>query len=151
MGNESDRRSTGMTLVEILAATLLAGTLLTSLILAQGRLKERSREIRLREQGIQAFDEQLKIWWQSEEIPRHGSGVVGSWQWRAETRSLESPSDWLGDGLIPKVNLERVTIQWRHASWQSRGTTEPQDIEVILLLEPLEIESPSGDRSRNNA
>ena len=82
----SGRSRCGITLVEVLAGTVILGTLLASSIVAAGRLEAQSARSELRVEACRVADQLLETWWTDRsEIPRSDSGLTGvdqQWRWR---------------------------------------------------------------------
>jgi type II secretory pathway pseudopilin PulG len=87
-------RLTGLTLVEVLAAVALLGTLLAASLIAAGRAKVQAADARRRLEAVERLDALLEDWWaQKDEIRIDATGPVGKdgrWQWRTRTVSNES-------------------------------------------------------------
>jgi len=82
----------GVTLVEVLAATALMGTVLVSILLAGARMRAQASRADCRIEACKVADDLLAGWGlQGEALPRYGSGDVrgpGGWRWR--TRVVEN-------------------------------------------------------------
>ncbi len=98
MNNRRDRSSRwprgGFTLVEVMAGILLLGTLLTVLVVANGRLAAQSSRSRQAVEAYRVLDDLVDRWWiDPARFPRGGEGPVAErpgWRWR--TRVVPSPA-----------------------------------------------------------
>lgn len=86
------RRRKGITLVEVLAGSALLGTLLVSILVADGRLKLQGRSAGAHIEACGLADEQLERFFASKEgVPPEGSGdLAGHEGWRWRTRRVET-------------------------------------------------------------
>ena len=88
-------RRRGLTLVEVLAGTALLGTLLVSILLADGRCRRQSKAAEDRVAACRIADELLESWWAESDHPwKAGSGKVDGhdgWRWRTRQVERELP------------------------------------------------------------
>ncbi len=79
-------KSKALTLVEVLAAMAILGSLLTGIVLAQGKLSIQSRRTMQTREACQLAEGLLSLWWEDEVIiPRNSSGEIGEpagWRWQ---------------------------------------------------------------------
>ena len=78
-----------MTLIEVLAALSLLGSLAVAMVLARGRLVEQHRAAEQKLEAVDAADRLLLLWWsgESKQVPVNTSGVVEQhphWAWETE-------------------------------------------------------------------
>ena len=116
------RRRSGVTLIEVLAALALLGSLAVAMVLSRGRLVEQHQRAEQKMQAIDIADQLLAQWWASEPkaIPVNTSGPV------------EGHQDWV----------------WETASYQQRAL-QPFDAHIVRLRivdasalgEPVELTS----------
>ena len=74
--NRRSHRS-GVTIIEVLGALVLLGTVLASILTAQGRFIKQLASAERRLEATKAADQLLTLWWQDRaKFPRSGSGSV---------------------------------------------------------------------------
>ncbi len=94
----------GLTLIEVLAATVLLGGLLASIVLAAGRLSAQTRSSAVRREAAAIADGLLAGWWrlEADEFPRSGGGDVpgkAGWRWRT-SRAEVAEAEALGGEVV---------------------------------------------------
>ncbi|MBN1941689.1 MAG: prepilin-type N-terminal cleavage/methylation domain-containing protein [Phycisphaerae bacterium] len=135
------RRNGGLTLVEALVGTAILGTVLVSVLVADGRLR---RQASFSEDHIEACriaDAFLAEWWPTVEepnrFPRQGSGEFfdrPGWSWRTE--------------IIPHETAEQLKAEVISLEIFSPKCTEPHPaVHVEIMLPQME---KSGDASEGN-
>lgn len=86
LAGSSRRRASGLTLVEVVVATGLLGTVLASILIATGRVDAQGLRARRRIEACRIADGLLEAWWSDRgEFPRNGRGTVAGeagWTWR---------------------------------------------------------------------
>ena len=93
----------GLTLIEVVAALVLMGTLLVGIVMARGK---HTRQLALADErlaAIAAADNLLASWWaEPASLPRSGSGTVpGRPTWRWSIESVENESiEQLGAAIV---------------------------------------------------
>lgn len=86
------RPSTGVTLIEVLAALALLGSLAVAMILSRGQLMDQHRRAEQKLEAVRVADRLLAQWWESEpkSLPINSRGEVqghDGWVW--ETSVVE--------------------------------------------------------------
>lgn len=126
-------RRRGLTLVEVVAAIAILGTLLVGVLSAKSRFTRQFRDAQRREQAVRAADVLLESWWADvKHFPRNDHGVVENQptlRWQTETR--DDPQCRL---LLAQV--VRLTIQ-DTASPIPGADTDRAALVVVDLLVPL--------------
>ena len=88
MPRSSRRSQAGLTLVEVLAAVMLLGTVLVSGLMASARQRGQAADAERRLEACRIADELLAQWWSDPEgMPAADQGIVpgrGGWRWRTE-------------------------------------------------------------------
>lgn len=132
-------RRTGVTLVEALVGTAILGTVLVSVLVADGKLRKQASFSEDRIEACRIADALLAEWWPTAEepqkFPRQGSGVIADrpgWSWKtvvvqneavdklhAEVISLEIYSPKFSE-LRPAVHVE-VMLPRKEMSDASEG------------------------------
>jgi len=121
----------GMTLIEVIAALAILGTVLTASIMARGRFVQQDRSARHRINAAPVADRLLEGWWrQPDELPHHGRGSADGYFWRTSTRDDEQLTRW-------GVSVLRLEL-WRQGdsvtiNTESYDTKQP-DLAVELLV-----------------
>lgn len=92
----------GLTLVEALAGTVILGTLLGGIVIADARLIQQAGRAARRVEACRIADGLLERWWaKREEFPRNSAGEVqGHEGWRWRTRTVNNKA---ADALAAKV------------------------------------------------
>ena len=82
--------SRGFTLVEVLAGSVLLGTLLVTMLVANARLTNQAARAELRVQGCRIADQLLAQWWvDPASFPSSDSGSIDTYPgWRWQTTAL---------------------------------------------------------------
>jgi prepilin-type N-terminal cleavage/methylation domain-containing protein len=135
-------RRAGLTLIEVIAALVILGTLLVGIVLSRSR---HSRQIALAErkmQAVRAADGLLTRWWSSPEgIPLGNSGQVESdpsLRWRTEVRP---------DPTLEKLDVRvvRLEILETRSTGQAEGDEVLTRVELLLANPPEKAEDdPQG-------
>lgn len=86
------RKRSGVTLIEVLAALALLGSLAVAMVLSRGRLREQHALAEKKLEAVEVADVMLSQWWASDSksIPDGRSGVVEAqpgWTWETEAIS----------------------------------------------------------------
>jgi hypothetical protein len=114
-----------------MAGSVLLGTLLAAIIIADARLKTQIRASELRVEACDVADEWLRAMWASESgIPREDEGeVAGREGWRWRTRRVENPA-------ALEMNAEVISLE---VSAPIAGEHPPAvRVELLLPREPDE-------------
>lgn len=84
--------SRGFTLVEVLAGSVILGTLLVTMLVANARLTHQAARAELRVQGCRIADQLLSQWWvDPSNFPCSDSGSIDLYPgWRWQTTALAS-------------------------------------------------------------
>jgi type II secretory pathway pseudopilin PulG len=89
----SRRSAAGLTLVEVLAAIMLMGTVLVSVLIASGRQRAQAAGAERRMEACRVADDLLDRWWSDPEgMPPTGQGPVpgrDGWRWRTQATTDE--------------------------------------------------------------
>jgi hypothetical protein len=103
------RRNAGLTLVEAMVGTAILGTVLVSVLIADGRLRKQASFSEDRIEACRIADELLAEWWPTTEepdrFPRQGSGELldrPGWSWRTEIVPHETAE---------KLNAEVISLE----------------------------------------
>lgn len=85
------RRSTGVTLIEVLAALTLLGSLAVVMVLSRGQLMSQHRRAEQKLEAVRVADALLASWWAegSGSVPINADGAVAThenWVW--DTRAI---------------------------------------------------------------
>ena len=95
----------GLTLIEVVAAMTLLGTLLVAVVMTTGKLTASSHLATKRVEAYRAADKLITGWWgDTENFPKNDSGKVEGhemWQWKTSTVEAE----------IKNVDAELVTLE----------------------------------------
>jgi len=135
----------------VLAATALLGVLLTSVLLAQGRIKRQDAVTRQRAQAIEALDTLLLTWWSQNPagIPLNTSGPIdkqNNWHWQTREVFKQLPEPL-------QARLVRVSIfnnSHRHADNTDNTLASVELLIPILEAETTSVDSVSGgDRNES--
>ena len=129
------RRHAGMTLIEVLAALSLLGSLAVAMVLARGRLVEQHRAAELKLEAVDAADQLLLQWWagESKQVPVNTSGVVEQhpdWTWETEL---------ISDRALAPYDAQIVRL--RILSTSEPG--QPAELTSVDLVMPFQ--SPGGE------
>lgn len=85
------RKRSGVTLIEVLAALALLGSLAVAMVLSRGRLREQHALAEKKLEAVAVADAMLSQWWEGEgrQVPvGHSGEVAGSPGWAWETESI---------------------------------------------------------------
>jgi hypothetical protein len=126
-----------MTLVEVLAALLLMGSMLVGLVAARGRLLAQRAHAADKQDAVRAADALLASWWATDppSVPVSGSGEVAGhtgWVWEVETVA----------GVVPEelpVDVARLIIR------DQRDPQQPRVLVAVKVLVPPEASLPDPD------
>ncbi|MCC6680516.1 MAG: prepilin-type N-terminal cleavage/methylation domain-containing protein [Phycisphaeraceae bacterium] len=149
------RRDWAFSLIEVLAALVILGSLLSAVVVARGRFIHQSALARQRLEAVTLTDQLLEGWWQDlDTLPRDGSGVIGDYRWQTQTEQRDD---------LDKLNVNLLTLTlWRTPTSTVESTTTSdgegkQQVLVIRLLVPEPEESgetgsqPMETRARQKA
>lgn len=121
------RKRSGVTLIEVLAALALLGSLAVAMVLSRGRLVEQHRLAEKKLEAVQAADVLLAQWWAADEkhVPVGLSGRIdGKPGWLWETEAIAS------DALVP---FDAHIIRLRILDETSLGNPiELASVDVVL-------------------
>ncbi len=123
----------GLTLVEVLAATALLGSLLVATLITSGRAKIQTATAQRRIEAVEILDDLLENWWkQPDRIQPTADGAVPGrpgWQWRTSVVASESAAAI--EGQFVRVEIFR-----------SAETTDSPDASAEILLPIRRDEEP---------
>lgn len=132
-----------MTLIEVVAAIAILGTILVGIVLAQARhTRQLARTDRI-DAAIEAADRQLQRWWTSEEgVPVGDRGVVDQTSLRWVSRVVQSPT-------LDEHGARVVRIDFYSGDDQTRGDSAGRPLfSVDLVLrqpQPADETEPNSD------
>ena len=90
------RRSRAFTLIEVVAALLIVGGMMATLVVGHARLVRQTRAAELQYEGVQLAEQLLNHAWQRTGTPRAGESRTGpghpQWQWRTEVVPSDAAS-----------------------------------------------------------
>ena len=113
-------RRRGLTLVEVVASIALLGTMLTIIILAQGRHQRQIQRARTRIKACEAAEKLLTQWYvQNEDIPIDHTGQVSgdaTFDWR--TRTVDSHDVERIGATIVELSIWHATADRQGCLWQ---------------------------------
>ena len=116
-----------LTLIEVVASLALLGTLLVSIVLAQGRYVRQAALAQRKLEAVEAADELLEQWTQSDEgIPTAGEG------------ELDRAMIWQTEGLPTSVLDDIGVQQVRLTISTTREPGRPVTLTQVELLIPKE-------------
>lgn len=124
------RRHAGMTLIEVLAALSLLGSLAVAMVLARGRLVEQHRAAEQKLKAVDAADQLLLQWWSgdSKQIPVNTSGMVEQnpgWTWETEQ---------ISDRVLTPYDAQIVRLR----ILESAEAGPPVELTSVDLVMPLQ-------------
>jgi type II secretory pathway pseudopilin PulG len=86
-----------LTLVEVVVALALLGSLLVAILIAEGKLRKQARRAEITLEACQVADGLLEAWWQNlSEFPRNESGTVEThpeWAWETQVQDNSSAEE----------------------------------------------------------
>jgi len=130
------RRRQAATLVEVLGALALSGSLLVAVIHSGNQIRRSMYGTHIRESAQHAIQLHMEDWWLNpESMPRFGEGTVGNTstlKWKAVRR----PHD-----LWDKVNLEMVTYTFLDTRLENANESRPIAT-ITVYLEEETIDEP---------
>jgi len=133
----------GLTLIEVAAGLALLGTLLVSVLLAEGRCRRQSAASRQRLAACRAAEAQLQaLWADVDNFPRDGQGEVEGYPqftWRTTLRK-----DGQADDL--NVDVVRLEIEPRGAA---PGEGAAITVDVVLPKQPETPQDLGQDRGQD--
>lgn len=130
------RRFRGFTLLEVLAALVVLGTLMTGTMLAKSRYARQSALADRKLDATREAERLLQGWWGDQpRVPRDGRGTLagGELTWKTSTQAIQAPGD-------AKLEVTRLEI------FDAADRTQPLLATVELLMTPPTPER-KGDRS----
>lgn len=135
-------RRSGLTLIEVVAALAILGTLLVGVVLAKSRHTHQRARAEVVSQATHAADVMLEQWWQSGRgVPAESQGVLessGVLTWR--TRVLSDP-------LPNKVAVQVVRLEiYSEFEPGQRAQGPEQPILFVDLVVPAPRPQPAGGR-----
>lgn len=139
-------RRAGLTLIEVVAALVILGTILVGIVLSRSR---HSRQIALSErkmQALRAADGLLSRWWSSPEgIPLDASGDVESdpsLRWRTEVRARPGLEEL-------DVRVVRLEILETRSTGRIHSDEVLADVELLLANPPKQEDAPAEPSPRD--
>jgi len=142
-------RAAGLTLIEVVAAIAILGTILVGIVLAKSRLTRQLVEADQRLAAVRAADELIAGWWTRDAgVPVDDAGVVDDhpeWSWR--THVMANP-------LIERWGARVVRVEVRPSEGHVVALPGQPPVEVIvdLVLADPEVEAAEAAvrRKRSN-
>jgi len=123
----------GLTLIEVLAALALLGSVLVALLLARSEHERQWHAGRQRAEAVRVADELLTDWWDNPgAIPREGRGEIdghSGWTWRTTTRQ---PSGDVFSREGAAVEVVAVTVRGPEASEQDGIDGATVTVELLM-------------------
>ena len=131
------QRSAGVTLVEVVVAVAIIGTLVAMSLGAQSRLVHQWKEADMRTQGAAIADEMLTDWWQSTgKVPQNAGGPVrtrAGWTWRTTP---------LVNDALAHEQLRIVRLSVYPPADSAVGPGAMSEVDVVVKIEPEPIKKP---------
>lgn len=131
-------RRTGMTLIEVLAAVAVAGSLLAGITVAKARLTRQWTLAERKRHAVEVGDQLLSHWWHAADgIPREGSGRVRDLLDRRGASSIDAlrwRTDIVDNAAARDANVALVRLRIRHDD-QPDASRPLVDIRVVLPAE----------------
>ena len=111
-----DPKSRGVTIVEVLGALVLLGTVLVSILTAQGQFTRQLASAERRLEAVRAADHLLILWWQDRsKLPRSGAGAVDDAGIVKRSSSASSGLTWrtttLANHDYEKLGMEVIRLE----------------------------------------
>ena len=139
LGTFWTRQRTGLTLVEALVGTAILGTVLVSVLVADGRLRKQASFAEDRVEACRIADAFLAEWWPTVEepnkFPRQGSGEFldrPGWSWRTDIVQNEA---------VEKFDAEMISLDVFSPKY---GETRPAAHVEIMLPKRDESDASNG-------
>lgn len=92
MRSTSSPHSPGFTLLEVLAALVVLGTLMTGAMLAKSRYARQTALAERKLEAIRSVDDLLQGWWgEHPDVPQAGHGTLagGAMTWQTRTQAID--------------------------------------------------------------
>lgn len=122
-------RRAGLTLIEVIAAIVILGTILVGVVLARARHTRQIRLSQRKAQAVRAADALLTEWWtRPEGIPVDQSGLAGpddAFQWQTRLR---------GNREVEQIGGQVLQLVLRDADPGSASASEGPLVRVELVL-----------------
>ena len=123
------RPPSGLTLLEVVGAIAILGTVLVGLVVAKARHVRQLAEARRLSAAVRAADSLLAAWWTSPEgVPDDESGAVGT------DGSLVYATREVKSAAIERLGARVVRVEVRAAAPQALGPTSPDEPLVAVEL-----------------
>jgi len=142
-------RAAGLTLIEVVAAIAILGTVLVGIVVAQSRHTHQVARARQQQAAVEAADRLIADWWSSEAgVPIDGEGVIspaGGLRWT--TRPVANRPIERLDARVVRVELWPV-----EEAVQAPFTPPEPLVRVDLVLpRPTQVEPKDVDADRPDA
>jgi Tfp pilus assembly protein PilV len=123
------RPLSGLTLLEVVAAIAILGTVLVGLVLAKARHVRQLAEARRLSAAVRAADSLLADWWtRPEGVPDNESGPVGT------DGSLVYATREVPSAAVERLTCRVVRVEIRQAATQVPGAETPDEPLVAVEL-----------------
>lgn len=141
-------RGKGMTLIEVVAAVAILGTVLVGIVLAQSR-HTRQRSMAARQAvAVQVADAMLSAWWASPDgVPRDAGGGVDGYpglHWRTRVVAHDGIAPLGGEVLRFTMWDSAARHNARPAARENDEAEEPNALVVVELVVPTDDRSADG-------
>lgn len=135
------RRRRGLTLVEVIAALVILGTVLVGLVMARSRHAHQVATSRQRMAAVRATDELIASWWTSQAgVPEEATGSVpGSEGMAWQTRPVRNVEVESVGGRVVRVEVMPAASR----GLADRAPAEPLvTVDLVLPAKPAPAEAP---------
>lgn len=135
----------GLTLIEVVAAITILGTILVGVVLAKARHTHQIALTQKLTQAVQAADGLIWTWWTSEQgVPIGREGVAGADGWLTwQTRIVGNP-------VIEKLGARVVRVEFRESrpsEKDRRAGSQALTVVDLVLPDPRHQAAEQGGRS----
>lgn len=119
----------GLTLIEVVAALAVLGTLLTAILMAEGRCRRQTAGARMRLAACRAVDGLLEQWWaSSEKFPRDAEGEIeGQPKLHWKTAVVDNEAVERLGGQVVRLSVFGAEEPWRERSLVTVDVVLPQE------------------------
>lgn len=136
-------QATGLTLIEVVAAIAILGTILVGVVLSRARHTRQFALAQRKAIAVEAADALIAGWWEGPAVPVDASGVVEregiDLAWR--TREIANES-------IEAIGARVVRVEMREAASRAAGAEDHEAalvrVDLVLGPEPAELEANGG-------
>lgn len=131
----------GLTLVEVLAALVILGTLLTGIVVAKSRHMRQIAQTRERLAAVRLADQLISRWWSTpDEMPINQRGATEDPAWVWETRLESNPAVEAMGGRVLRVMVRPA---------EAGMLSGPEEREIVVDLVLPGPEKPSRAQSES--